>query len=474
MRVLVVGGGAREHAIASALVGAGTEVLAFAAKENPGLARLAKETGRGNPTDAAAVTAWASARRPDYAVIGPEAPLAAGVSDALRAAGIEVVGPSRTASRIESSKEFAREFLTRHKVPGVPRFAVARSVDEVGAAIAQVPGPIVVKPIGLTGGKGVGVQGRDFATPEAGADYARRLITLGGDGVVVEPRLEGEEFSLMALVTDSGIYPMPAVLDYKRAGPDDTGPNTGGMGSFSQRDHLLPFLSSAHRDRAVEILGATVAALRADGLGYRGVLYGGFMLTPDGPSLLEFNARFGDPEGINVTSLYEPGDFAELLRGVAHGHVDPNLVRFRLRASVVKYVVPPGYGTAPRAGGLLELDEPGMEAAGVKVFFGDVEAAGPGRFALGTSRGLALLAEASAIHEASARVEAALRYVAGEYDHRADIGSKPDLTRRTEHMRQLFVPSAKASPLPLSVAAPDAPASSAGGPDEVLGTAPQS
>jgi phosphoribosylamine---glycine ligase len=471
MRVLLLGAGAREHALGAAIVAAGAQLHALAPKENPGLARLANSYVRASPTDAAAVVAAAKGRAVDLVVIGPEAPLAAGIADAVRDAGIAVFGPSRAAARIESSKAFARAFLTRHGVPGIPAFAVANAVGEVDAAVARFAGPFVVKPVGLSAGKGVWVQGRDFATAEEGAAYAKRLLTLGGDGVLFEERLEGEEFSLMALVTDSGLYPLPAVLDYKRALDHDGGANTGGMGSCSQRDHLLPFLSAGQRDRAVAILERTVAAFRAEGLLYRGVLYGGFMLTARGPYLVEYNARFGDPEGINVAALYEPGDFARLLEGVATGRVDPNLVRFRLRASVVKYVVPPGYGSAPKAGGTLTLDEPGIEAAGVKLYFADVEAAGPGRFTFGTSRGIALVGEASAIHEASHRVDAALKLVQGEFYCRRDIGTKADLDQRTEHMRTLFVPGAKPSPLPLSVAAPDAPISSAAGPAEVIGEA---
>jgi phosphoribosylamine--glycine ligase len=236
------------------------------------------------------------------------------------------------------------------------------------------------------------------------------------------------------------------------------------MGSYSQRDHLLPFLSASMRDRALDVLRRIVEALRREGLDYRGVLYGGFMLTAAGPMLLECNARFGDPEALNVLTLYEEGDFESLLYGVAVGRVDPNWVRFRLRATACKYVVPVGYGAAPQAGTVVELDEPAIDASGVHLFFGAVEEEGPGRVRLGPGRGVALVGEASAIYESGARVEAALKYVRGTFYLRHDIASKEDLTRRMERMRRLFAPGAKASPLPLSVAPPDAPPSSAGPP----------
>ncbi|MEM0128942.1 MAG: phosphoribosylamine--glycine ligase [Thermoplasmata archaeon] len=460
MRVLVVGGGAREHALAATLARAGAEIVVASPHANPGLERIARASLRADPGDAARIAEFGERQEIDYAAIGPEAPLAAGVSDAIRAREIPVAGPSQSAARIETSKLFCRELLARHGVGGQPRWTAPATIDEVDAAIASMPGPFVVKPSGLTAGKGVWVQGSDFADPKPGAAYAKSLLAQG-QRVLLEERLEGEEFSQMAFVTDSGLYPMPAVQDFKRALEGDRGGNTGGMGSYSQRDHLLPFLEPRAREEAIAILRGVVAALRAEGIEYRGILYGGFMATARGPMLLECNARFGDPEGINAMALYEEGNFDELLYGVACGRVDPNLVRFRLRATALKYVVPPGYGDRAQPGGVVTLDEPSIEAEGVRAYFGAVEAAGPGAYRLGSSRGIALLGEASAIHEAGARVEAALAHVRGTYYVRHDIATLEDLARRREHMRRLLAPAAKPSPLPLSVAPPDAPPSSA-------------
>ena len=470
MRVLVVGGGAREHAIAQALSASEAELVVAAAWSNPGLARLARAYARVDPNQPDAVVRVAKEHRVDFAVIGPEAPLAAGVADALRAVEVPVVGPSRAGAQIESSKRYCRELLEKYGIPGSPRVLSVQHLDEVDARIAEFHDPFVIKPVGLTSGKGVAVQGADFQTAAEGASYAKQLLaaSAGRDGILLEEKVEGEEFSLMAFVTDSGIYPMPAVQDFKRVGEGDTGPNTGGMGSYTQRDHLLPFLSAAARDRALAILTKTVEALRAEGIQYRGILYGGFMLTARGPVLLEFNARFGDPESINVLSLYETLNFAEVMHGVATGRVNPTQLQFRLRASVVRYIVPPGYPEAPRAGGVLEIDESAINDLGVHVRYGAVEAAGAGRVTMATSRAIALVGEASAIHAAAARVEAALAHVRGEYRVRHDIGTQADLTRRLEHVRRMFVPGAKPSPLPLSVAAPEAPPSSVGGADQVL------
>ncbi len=468
MRFLVVGGGAREHAIAATLRRAGAEIAVASPNANPGLDRLAGRSVRSEVSEATRIVDFARASGVEYAVIGPEAALAAGVADALRAAEIPTVGPSKAAAQIESSKRFTRELLARHGIDASPRWTSPASVDDVDRAMAEIGAPCVVKPSGLTGGKGVWVQGSDFADAKEGAIYAKSILLQGG-GVVIEEKLEGEEFSQMAFVTDSGLYPMPAVQDFKRALEGNQGGNTGGMGSYSQRDHLLPFLAPEDREQALDVMRRTVAALAAEGLPYRGVLYGGFMLTRRGPVLVEYNARFGDPEGINALTLYEEGNFADLLAGVATGRVEPELVRFRLRSTVVKYLVPPGYGAQARPGGLLFLDTEAIEAAGVHVFYGSVEAAGPGTVKLGSSRGVALVGEASAIHEAGSRVETALQFVQGDYYVRHDIGTKEDLQRRWEHMRQLKAPGAKPSPIPLSVAPADHPPSSAGPPEQLLG-----
>ncbi len=468
MRVLVLGGGAREHAIALALRQAEAEVAVASPNTNPGLEAIARESRRIDPTLPEPVVAFAKQSKMDLVVVGPEAPLAAGVADALRAQGIPVVGPSVAGARLETSKPYCRELLTKYGLDVSPKHVVVREADRLTAAVAEIGGPFVVKPAGLTSGKGVRVQGLDFVPDEVGMAYAKQLLDSGPGEVVLEERLEGEEFSLMAFVTDSGVFPMPAVQDYKRALEGDLGGNTGGMGSYSQRDHLLPFLAGSARDAALDVLKRTVEALRQEGISYRGVLYGGFMLTRRGPVLLEFNARFGDPEAINVLTLYEEGDFAELLRGVAEGRVDPNLVRFRLRATVVKYLVPPGYGSKPTAGGILKVDEPAISALGVHVLYGNVDRVGGYGLRLTSSRAVALVGEASAIHEAGIRVESALAHVEGDYYVRHDIGTKADLSKRTEHMRQLLVPGAKPSPLPLSVAPPGAPPSSAASASQVI------
>ena len=265
----------------------------------------------------------------------------------------------------------------------------------------------------------------------------------------------------MAFVTDSGVYPMPAVQDFKRALEGDHGGNTGGMGAYSQRDHLLPFLSAADRDRALDVIEKAVA----------GAAGRGSILPRDPLRRVHAHRRRAAAARVQRPVRRPRGDErphplrgGELRRAPLRGGDRP-------RRPEPGPVPPTGdRREVPRAPGLREprssragsisLDEDAIGADGVQVFYGGVEAAGPGTVRLGSSRGIALAGEASAIFEAGVRVEAALRHVRGEYYVRHDIGTKEDLARRTEHMRQLLVPGAKASPLPLSVAAADAPPSS--------------
>ncbi|EQD71914.1 phosphoribosylamine--glycine ligase, partial [mine drainage metagenome] len=300
-----MGTGGREHALGEALLRSETPLYVAGAWKNPGLVRLAKDYLLVAPTEGEQIAHWARARQVELAVVGPDAAVAAGVADHLRAQGIVTVGPGAQAARLESSKAFQREFMVRHGLPGVPRHVVVNREEELPRAVASLGVPYVVKPVGLTAGKGVWVKGLDFTEDAEGIAYAARTLRNGGGSVVLEERLEGEEFSFMAFVDGQRLAPMPLVQDYKRALDGNRGPNTGGMGSYSERDHLLPFVPREDREAALAILTRTVEALRSDGMDYRGILYGGFLLTQEGPMVLEFNARFGDPEALNALTLFD-------------------------------------------------------------------------------------------------------------------------------------------------------------------------
>ncbi|HPP45428.1 MAG TPA: phosphoribosylamine--glycine ligase, partial [Methanomassiliicoccaceae archaeon] len=357
MKVLVVGGGGREHALAAALERSGAELYSAMRNNNPGIARLAKEVRLVRETDVSSILEFARAAGVDIAVMGPEAPLEAGLVDALEAEGIGCVGPTKAAARLETSKSFARELMQRYGVPGNLRFASFDDLDEAKGYVREAGFELAIKPVGLTGGKGVKVQGEHLHDIKESEAYLEEIFGqgLGGGSVILEERAVGEEFTLQVFCDGRNVVPMPLVQDHKRAYEGDVGPNTGGMGSYSAEDHLLPFVSESDKEAALDILRRTVEAIAQEGHPYRGVLYGQFMLTRDGPRVIEFNARFGDPEAMNVLSILET-PFLEVCEGIVDGSLSPN-VSFARKATVCKYVVPAGYGTAPQSGKPIEVDE---------------------------------------------------------------------------------------------------------------------
>jgi phosphoribosylamine--glycine ligase len=371
MRVLAVGGGAREHAIVAALSRSGAEIYACSKNKNPGIARAVKEHMLVDEMDLHNVVEFAKDRRVELAVIGPEAPLEVGLADQLEMAGIPTASPRRAAARIETSKSFMRDLLARHRIEGAVKFATVSSVRDAEKALDSLGTDIVVKPTGLTGGKGVKVFGEHLNSKKDIIDYAEEIFSkkIGGTpGIVLEERLVGEEFTLQAFCDGTRVAPMPTVQDHKRAFEGDTGPNTGGMGSYSQKDGLLPFLRKGEYETAIGIMEGVVKALKAEGAEYRGTLYGQFMLTREGPKVIEFNARFGDPEAMNVLSLLE-GDFVRICEGMAGGNISANHARFAERASVCKYVVPEGYGVKPLAGEEITVDEGAIAAKGAILYY---------------------------------------------------------------------------------------------------------
>ncbi len=438
MRFLLVGGGAREHALGRALTrSADVELFVLARHRNPGLASLAKAYEEADETDPKAVVAFARRVGAEAACIGPEAPLATGVSDALSAGGVRVAAPSKAAAEIETSKLFMRRLLQKHNVKG----SVAFHYFEDAAAAKKQLGTNdlrwAIKPVGLTGGKGVRVYGDHFRNLQEGGAYIDEVIRhgAGGPGVLLEELLEGEEFTLQAFCDGTRVLPTVAVQDHKRLLPGDQGPNTGGMGSYSQADGFLPFLTRAEWEASLQILRSVVAALRAEGRPYVGPIYGQFMLTQDGPRIIEVNARLGDPEAMNVLSLLRT-EFAGLALRMAEGRLPENTLDFQRLATVVKYVVPAGYGTKPVAGAEIRVDEGGVAGAEAELYYASVEALGPGVVQTTTSRAVAVLGKGETIKEANEVCEAGLQHIKGAgLIVRHDIGTAELIEKRIRHMR---------------------------------------
>ena len=433
--VLLIGGGGREHAIARALEDSEADLYACAGNRNPGIARIATGFETLETTDPAAVADYAEEIDATIAVIGPEAPLEAGVADALEDVGVYPFGPKEADARIETDKAFQRRFMAEHDIPGCPDFETFDDMEAACDYIDEYDGDLAIKPAGLTGGKGVKVIG-DQVTVEEGKEYIRESDY---DRIVLEERLVGEEVTIQAFVANGSVETSPAVQDHKRAYEGDEGPNTGGMGSYSDATRELPFMTEAEYAEAVSIVEATVDALED----YRGILYGQFMLTDEGPKVVEFNARFGDPEAMNTLPVLET-DVLDVLTAARDGEGLPTL-EFAEQATVCKYATPAGYPTDPEAGVKVRVDEESVarsveatESAGdALLYYASVDEREDGIYTT-TSRAFALVGIADTITDAEEIAEDALAVAGDEGLHvRHDIG-KPDLVQqRIDHMTEL-------------------------------------
>lgn len=433
-----MGGGAREHAIGAALKRSPeVELFVVSKLRNPGLVQLSSDYLVRDETDAKAIVAFAQKNKVDHACVGPESPLAAGLVDALRRANIACAAPTQGAARIETSKRFMRDLLAKHKVPGNIRSVAYDSARAAKEALRRDGIEVALKPIGLTGGKGVKVHGDHFHDYAGAAAYVDEVFQnhIGGDGILVEERLQGEEFTIQCFTDGRRVIPTVAVQDHKRLLEGDQGPNTGGMGSYSQADGLLPFLTKSQLETSVTIVRKIVDALAAEGSPYVGPIYGQFMLTRDGPKVIEVNARFGDPEAMNVLRLLET-PYADIAARMSEQRLSGVVPRFEPLATVVKYVVPQGYGSQPRPGVEIHVDAAVLAKSKAELYYANVEEKTPGLLVSGTSRSLAILGRGETLHEANKQCEAGLKAVKGDHLYvRHDIGTKELLERRIQHMR---------------------------------------
>jgi phosphoribosylamine---glycine ligase len=434
-RILIIGSGAREHAIAAALARSAQqpELCCFGSTHNPGIANLCVAYATGSVTDVAAIRAFSAAQQPTLAIIGPEAPLAAGVADALWAEDIPVVGPTRDLAQIESSKGFTRDLLTKCNIPGNPFFQRFTSMEGVEEVLARFTNQHVIKDDGLAGGKGVKVCGDHLLSFADSLAFCRELVDHGRP-FVIEEKLEGEEFSLLSFCDGNTLRHMPPAQDHKRAYDGDKGPNTGGMGSYTDAGHKLPFITDDDLREAQNINTLVATALAKEcGAPYQGILYGGFMATANGVKLIEYNARFGDPECLNLLTLLET-DFVQICRAIADQTLVDLSVTFAPQASVCKYVVPEGYPESPRIGAAVTL--PRALPPGVTLYLGSVDMKDEQLVAAG-SRTLGIVATAATISAAESLCEQVATQVPGLFFHRTDIGTDAAIARRVEHMNQL-------------------------------------
>jgi phosphoribosylamine--glycine ligase len=411
LRVLLLGSGGREHALAWKLAQSPRLDTLFAAPGNPGIARHGLCEPGLDILDGAAVVRHARERRIDLVVVGPEAPLAAGVADALRAAGVAVFGPSAAAARLEASKAFTKRLCDE---AGIPTAAWAR-FDTLAAARAHVQGhplPVVVKADGLAAGKGVTVAAT-FAEADAALEA---LFAEGPAEVVIEAFLEGEEASFFVLADGETAVPLIAAQDHKRLLDGDRGPNTGGMGAFAPPSAFTPAHQAATMER---IVLPTLRAMAGRGTPFSGVLFAGLMLTADGPKLIEFNVRFGDPECQVLMMLLE-SDLLELLEAVATGRLQGVHPRWRSGHAAGVVVAARGYPEAPAKGGAID----GLDSCGATVFHAGTKREG-GRLVAAGGRVLTVCAAADTLASASAQAYAAIEKISfADGVFRRDIGAR--------------------------------------------------
>jgi phosphoribosylamine---glycine ligase len=446
VRTMIVGHGGRESSLAMRMA-EHSELHAFMGHANPTILRYARASrgshALGDVCDPAAVAAFARARQVDLAMVSADEPLAAGVVDALLAQGTRAVGPTRAGAEIEWNKAFARGLLAEVAPEALPLLRIVREPREVDEALAFFgETPVAVKPSGLTGGKGVKVMGPHLADHAEAREYALALLARvgSGDSVLIEEKVQGAEFTIQAISDGSSVVFPPATYDYPFRFDGDLGPGTGGMGSLSLASAALPFMNMRHYELACSVIERVIERLgdAGDRL-FTGVMNSGFFATSDGVKVIEFNARFGDPECMNIMSLLDTS-WPVVMEQICAGRLAPGDVPLREQASVVLYLVSPDYALRRGQPYGFELDEQAVEHGGCHVFFSSAERVAPRTFrTLGTSRVVALASTAPTLEAARARVVGSAESVP-VLEWRRDVGDGAYL----DGLRRLVRPRAAA------------------------------
>ena len=432
-KVLVVGSGAREVAIARCISQSSIKNSLFCVSKdiNPQIFDLCKDyfvTDLANISD---IVSYSRKNKIDFAIIGPENPLAKGIVNELENVGIGCVGPKKEVALIETSKTFARKIIDLCCPEKNPQRKEFSSIEGVESFIKQLGGEYVIKFDGLMGGKGVRVSGEHLKNIDEGVAYANEIINIGGS-FLIEEKLVGEEFSLMSFVDGKVCKHMPVVQDHKRAYEGDTGPNTGGMGTYSFGNHSLPFLSEKDINEAQKTNELVAKQLfEKTGTPYVGILYGGFMLTRDGVKVIEYNARFGDPEAMNVLSILE-SDFLSVCISMIDGNLKSQDVSFERLATVCKYVVPVGYPDKPEKNFEVFCDQNDRSLFLASVMLKDQKLIACG------SRTAAVVGKNKDVFQAELFAETGIAKISGNLFHRKDIGTKKLIDSRIKRMKELL------------------------------------
>jgi len=419
VRLLVVGSGGREHTLVWKIAQSPSVNKIFCAPGNGGIHKLA-ECVSISPTDIQRLADFAEKERIDLTVVGPEAPLAIGIADEFLKRGLRVFGPSQAATRLEASKVFAKEMMVKYGVPTAAH-EVFTDAEKALAHIRKREAPMVVKADGLAAGKGAIVcRTRDKAARAVQLIMVQKEFGESGDRVIVEDRLVGEEASLLAFTDGATVLPMDSAQDHKPVFDNDEGPNTGGMGAYSPAPVVTPDM---HRRINDEILTPTIRGLASEGIEYKGVLYAGLMIDDDGPKVLEFNARFGDPESQALLPRLE-NDLVEIMNAVIDGRLSEIELKWTSESAVCVVMASGGYPGAYEKGkvitGLDSVTDPS-----VVVFHAGTKLLNDGRIVTDGGRVLGVTGLGETISEAMERTYAAARKIHFDGVHyRTDIGAK--------------------------------------------------
>jgi len=435
MNFLIIGSGAREHAISRALKRSPQNPRLFCIGNsiNPGIQGLTEHYFLGDICNSEKIVEQAEAWHIDIAIIGPEAPLAQGVADRLWEKGIRVIGPKKNLARIESSKSFTRDLLKKYHIPGSPQYHTFLEMNGIADFLNQLgENQYVIKADGLMAGKGVKVAGDHLHSIEEALQFCQELIA-SQQAILIEEKLIGQEFSLLSFCDGEILIPMPLIQDHKRAYRNDEGPNTGGMGSYSAADHGLPFLTEDDIHQAKKINEAVLKALMTECQDkYYGILYGSFIATKKGIALIEYNARFGDPEAMNVLTILE-SDFVSICEAMVTGNLKNVNIRFAHQATVCKYAVPLGYphhAIKEQSVDISRIQHPDdLFYAGVNLQNGELSLTG--------GRALACVGVGQTLKSAESRAEAEMNRIMGNVFHREDIGTEAFIARKIKQMQEL-------------------------------------
>lgn len=446
MKILLIGSGARENAIYDVLKKSrhNPEVFVFGKTLNPGM-KEASLLETGDLEDLDAIKVFALKTNPDLAIIGPDNPIGVGVADVLKSLGIPTFAPVKSLARLESSKSFTRDLITKYQITGNPKFKVFTSESNQEQIIdfiqKELDSDYVVKYDALLGGKGVKLSKEHLKTVQDGLNYALECIAECGK-VVIEEKFIGPEFSLLFFADGKTVVPMPVVQDHKRAYNNDEGPNTGGMGTFSDKNHLLPFITQDDLNQATKITEQIQQALKSEtGLDYCGIMYGGFIKTKNGVKVIEYNARFGDPEAMNVIPLLDT-DFVDIVLACIDQKLDSLPIKFKDLASVCLYIVPANYPDGPALSEqdkLITFEKQVFLIPDLYTYFASVDCVLEDEntitLKLSSSRALSFTGLAETIEQARLVALKGVELIRGKIFYRTDIGSAELINKKVNQVQ---------------------------------------